>query len=124
MRGYILTYFFIFRPLVWGFFHPAPPGRSFDRLPFTVVACDNQWMSLECISGRINIQSALYGRHDDFRHCTSESVDGKCGRNVIPKVKELCNNKGNCLIRNMNSMFTTFCTGRKSYLKIVYDCPL
>ena len=94
-----------------------------------IVACEDEYVSPECVSGKIiRVLEANYGRTDrttcgDENTLTSSSTNTSCiSTTTLRIVKQECNGKQTCSVRATNDAFGDTCSYNLKYLNVSYDC--
>ena len=94
-----------------------------------IVACEEEYVSPECVSGKIiRVLEANYGRTDrttcgDENTLTSSSTNTSCiSTTTLRIVKQECNGKQTCSVRATNDAFGDTCSYNLKYLNVSYDC--
>jgi len=82
----------------------------------------------------ISINNTFYGRYkNDFEHCTKHPngrrarmselrVKKTCGVEPLDTLKELCEDRKECLVKPCNAFFENACSNTLKYLYIDYYC--
>lgn len=93
----------------------------------TSVTCQGGYSSLYCENGRIQINTANYGRTD--KHTCSEGLPSdqiqntSCySPNALSPVSQRCNGMRSCEVFATHTVFTDPCEGTYKYLAISYNC--
>ncbi|XP_050972622.1 L-rhamnose-binding lectin CSL2 [Labeo rohita] len=93
----------------------------------TSVTCGGEFNFLECGYGKIQINTANYGRTDKFTcsegRPSSELQNTTCfSPNALSTVSKSCNGLESCLVFASRMTFTDPCVGTYKYLAISYFC--
>ena len=97
---------------------PAMAGQMQQRV------CEGKTMSIKCTKGVINVVEASYGRKHGKEVCSSTMITNRdChAANSLKKVKEFCEGKSSCSIKNFNAHFGDPCGNTHKYLTVKYVC--